>query len=1060
MNTASKQKITILKNFFSSIRKRISLVFSLFLVLLLTSAIISSLVLSDSTLQKLAQSQYLQSKVNKALEQNEIYSEDFISIEFRKFGIAHINIEKASLKNFNGLVGYGINLKVDFIKYWLGLSFIDEVSIMEAVYSLPKNTSVNSDEMAGFDWKSLTNYLHKPLDKIYSKSIYVEKGSLEVESEVFEFRNIYLNKNERLLTAKASFDHKKKSKETSFSALVDLSLQDTNILKFNFDLQVNDYNSFSNIQKESKIVRFFLGSPFIDATLFNKKPISFKLAGTYDLNSTMFKFELSESSGPLGFKSTINILESVNAQSLLFKNSHLSLRDFSLMSSDLNINLTDRTFEVIGTKVLTPNASFFGFLKNLSIKGIFPASGTNLTEINILGEDPSNLKASLKIAEASNKSDDEYPFFEFYVTLDAFQKINLKEFESSLHHFSFGENSGLKLSNAVAQVGLKFRNQNVELKSFKGKINNLVYLKNNKPSIEFENIDLNGNSQQGYATINLLTRVKPSMSKFKDVKVEFSSTGNIEQEKEVTVTFKSNLSDLISLTSLSKNNLTWIDFITSSQGEKEVAVSYSKAIALNKINEFFTPEENIFELNIENLSIPISSKNSVRLATFNLKVLGDTIFFDSVIAANNGKISGSIDNGLSYVFGRNGNSNLTIFIDNFNSKDLFPEFSIFSVKGPIELMFLPLGKDNNTYIRSDINLTNANVYIPSLALKKMKGTFGELKFDFTKDNKSSFEYLQNDVLVSGNAIHESNFEVNKVNYSSIKTPDIRIRRATFQKFGDYNQFKTNKGTITLDFLMSLSFKKKKTPLDIIFSDIIVTSDGNIVLDSIKGEIRSFQGLRGYAKAELSSNSNLEVIISPHEDNGINLVFSGNNAGELLRRGDYYRNGYGGMFKASIFYKNKNQIEGSLEIEDFRIKNAPVLAQIISSASIIGLLDNLNGNGLSFTKIEGTFVYKGDKLTLKNGIAVGPSLGLTMNGFERYGKKENVVDVNGLVSPVYIINGVVKAIPLIGKVFGGEKGEGVFGVSYKVQGNSSNPRVLVNPLSILTPGAFRKIFSFE
>ena len=84
----------------------------------------------------------------------------------------------------------------------------------------------------------------------------------------------------------------------------------------------------------------------------------------------------------------------------------------------------------------------------------------------------------------------------------------------------------------------------------------------------------------------------------------------------------------------------------------------------------------------------------------------------------------------------------------------------------------------------------------------------------------------------------------------------------------------------------------------------------------------------------------------------------------------------------------------------------------------------------------------------------------MAGYERYGKKQNTVNVNGLVSPVYIINGVVKAIPLIGKVLGGEKGEGVFGVSYKVQGNSSNPRVLVNPLSILTPGVFRKIFNFE
>ena len=170
MNTDSKQKLSILKRFFSSLRKRISLVFSTFLVLIFTGAIISSLFLSDSTLQKLAQSQYLQSKVIKALKQNEIYSDDRISIKFRKFGIADINIEKANLKKSSGLVGFDISLKVDFIKYWLGLSFIDEVSIMEVVYNLPNNLSVNSDEIARLDIKSLTHYLHQPLNYIYSNS--------------------------------------------------------------------------------------------------------------------------------------------------------------------------------------------------------------------------------------------------------------------------------------------------------------------------------------------------------------------------------------------------------------------------------------------------------------------------------------------------------------------------------------------------------------------------------------------------------------------------------------------------------------------------------------------------------------------------------------------------------------------------------------------------------------------------------------------------------------------------------------------------------------------------
>ena len=1060
MNTDSKQKLSILKKYFSSLRKRISLVFSLILALILTGSIISSLFLSDTILQKLAQSQYLQTKVSKVLKQNEIYSEDLISVEFIKFGIADINIEKANFKKFGGLVGYDIKLKVDFIKLWLGLSFIDEISIMEVVYSLPNNLSVNSDEIAGLDVKSLDFYLSQPFNKVYSKSIYVEKGSLEVESEVFEFRNIFLVKNEKSLTARASLDHKKNLKESSFSALVNLTFNDTNILEFNLDLQVNDYNSFFYVKQLPKRVRLFLQNAISDANFLEKKPIGVKLDGAYDLNSTILKFQLSSSSGILGFKSTINIEDSVNSQSLLFKNAELGLRDFSILSSDLNINPTNRTFEVKGTKVFTSDTGFIGFLNNLSIKGIFLISDTVLTKINIIGDDPSSLKASLKIVNSSKGLDDEKQFFDFFVNLDAFQKTNLEEFGFLLPFFSVEEKSGIKLSNANAQVGIKLVSQSIQLRSFKGKIKNLVYLKNNKSFLEFESIDLNGNSQQGYAAINSLTKTQPPMSRYKDIRVEFNSIRNDAQNKEVTVSFKSNLGNLISLTPMPKSNLTWIDFLSTSQGEKEVAVKYSKAFALDKIEDFFTPEGNMFELNIEDFFIPFSAKNSLKLATLNLKGMGDTIFFDGVIAVNNGEISGSIENGLSYIFSKKRKSNLTILIDNLKTKDLFPKFSTFSVDGPVELTFLPVKKEDNAVIRSDIKVTNASVYIPSLALKKMKGINGKLKFDFTKDNKSTFKYSQNDVLVSGNATHESIFEVSKINYSIIKTPDIQIREATFQKFSNYSKFKTNRGTITLDFLMIQSFKKKKMPLDIVFSDIVVTSNRNVFLNSIKGEIRSFQGLRGYAKGDLLSNSNIEIIISPRENNGINLVISGNNAGELLRRGDYYRNGFGGMFKASIFYKNKNQIEGSIEIEDFRLKNAPVLAQIISSASIIGLLDNLNGNGLLFTKIEGNFIYKGNKLTLKDGVAVGPSLGLTMNGFEQYGEKENIVDVRGLVSPVYIINGVVKAIPLIGKIFGGEKGEGVFGVSYKVLGNSSNPRVLVNPLSILTPGAFRKIFSIE
>ena len=476
--------------------------------------------------------------------------------------------------------------------------------------------------------------------------------------------------------------------------------------------------------------------------------------------------------------------------------------------------------------------------------------------------------------------------------------------------------------------------------------------------------------------------------------------------------------------------------------------------------KFLLPKENIFELNVNDLSIPIGSKNSINLRTLNVKVLGPSIFFEGVMKADNRKLSGSIKNFSHDIFNNNQVGDLNIFLDDFNSEMLFPDLKAFSVNGPVKLNILPFKKNDNSMFRCNIDLIQANVYIPALTLKKTKGNYGRLKLNFTEDNSVDFKYTQNDVLVSGSASLKSAFEIKKIDYSSINTPDIQIKSATFQKFGKYDQFKTNRGTISLDFLMRLKFREKDIPLDFIFSNIVVTHKKNKFLDSTKGEIRSFEGLRGYAKAKFSPKSNIEVTISPNKNDAINLVISGNDAGELLRRGKFYENGYGGLFKASVFYKNKTTISGSLEIENFRIKNAPVLAQIISSASIIGLLDNLNGNGLLFTKIDGSFDYKESKLTLKDGVAVGPSLGLTMGGYEKYGQKQNTVNVTGLLSPVYIINGVIKAIPLIGKVLGGDKGEGVFGVSYKVQGDSSNPIVSVNPLSILTPGVFRKIFNIE
>ncbi len=1047
-----------MKTFFSNTSKRLSFFVSLFLMIVLSVALLSSFFLSDLTLNKLAQSNYFQTKISQVLEENDISSKGLLTINFSKYSSADITIEKANLSIFNNVVGHDIKLKVDFIKYLLGLSFIEQVFIKEVIFSLPSDLKVNLNRMSGLDLKSLIHSMSASHSKINSKSIFIEKGTLKFLSQTFNFREIYFLKNETLLTAKASLKANPNSEEISDIAEVNISLNSENIIKFNIESQIKDYRSFFPFGAMPEVVRLFFESLLKNSNAKNKKGNLVKAVGNYNLNTKILYFELADISNRLKLNSNINMLELFKNNNLSITNTEILLGNHSLVASNLYYDFSSRTFKANVTKLVMLHENTSLLPNKFKVFGVFPVEEGIISKINILGDNPSTLQASLEIVESPIGFDNGEAALNFFIKINSLQKFSLSKFGFLLNLFS--RENELTLYNANAQISFAFNNNSLELHSFEGKINNLVYFGDNKRLAELEDINFEGNRKQGFAAINSLTKIEPSTDIFRDIKVEFSSIGNAEYEKEITLSLKSNVSGLISMLPKTKYDLRWINSLIQAQGENEVSITYSKEIAFNNIQKFFTFEENMFELNMKNLYVSLNAKNSLSLGALNFKGIGNTIFFEAVMASTDRKISGSINNWLSNIFTEDKTHNLTIFFDHLNSETLFPDFYTFNIKGPMKITFSSVEKDDNVLFSTITDLTEAEVFVPALTLKKAKGKYGQLKLDLTKDKRSVFKYSQNDALVSGDALYKSSFEIETVNYSKIKTPDIRIERATFQKFDEYDQFITSGGVISLEYLMSLSHRKKDIPLNVVFSDINVTFKTNKFLGSLKGEIRSFKGLRGYAKAKVSQNSKLDIIISPLKNNGINLVVSGNNAGELLRKGKYYENGFGGLFKASIFYKNRANISGSLEIEGFRIRNAPVLAQIISSASIIGLLDNLNGNGLLFTKIEGSFDYKDSELTLKDGVAVGPSLGLTMSGYERYGTKQNTVNVNGLVSPVYIINGVVKAIPLIGKVLGGEKGEGLIGVSYKVQGNSRKPRVSVNPLSILTPGLFRRIFNFQ
>jgi hypothetical protein len=148
--------------------------------------------------------------------------------------------------------------------------------------------------------------------------------------------------------------------------------------------------------------------------------------------------------------------------------------------------------------------------------------------------------------------------------------------------------------------------------------------------------------------------------------------------------------------------------------------------------------------------------------------------------------------------------------------------------------------------------------------------------------------------------------------------------------------------------------------------------------------------------------------------------------------------------------------GKAEITDFKVVDAPALAQIISALSLPGAANMLGGEGLSFSKLEADFDWlfrpRGSLLVLKDGRTSGNSMGLTFDGtFDNAVQK---IDVNGTIIPLSGINNLLKDIPLVGNILGGESG--LFAATYSIKGEGKEPEVSVNPLSVLAPGILRNI----
>jgi hypothetical protein len=126
---------------------------------------------------------------------------------------------------------------------------------------------------------------------------------------------------------------------------------------------------------------------------------------------------------------------------------------------------------------------------------------------------------------------------------------------------------------------------------------------------------------------------------------------------------------------------------------------------------------------------------------------------------------------------------------------------------------------------------------------------------------------------------------------------------------------------------------------------------------------------------------------------------------------------------------------------------PLFADLLNAVSVVGLLDQLNFDGIAFGEVEGEFYFSEDKFILSRASATGPSIGLSLDG--TYDFVNDQLDLQGTLTPVFLVNS-------IGGIFN-RKGEGLIGFTFDVKGPADDPQINVNPFSALAPSLFRDIF---
>ncbi|MDA7443916.1 hypothetical protein N8770_00595 [Candidatus Pelagibacter ubique] len=673
------------------------------------------------------------------------------------------------------------------------------------------------------------------------------------------------------------------------------------------------------------------------------------------------------------------------------------------------------------------------------------------------------------------------------------KKINLSlnKVNYLLNPLNFSINISTKNPKILLEdksLDLKDITSNISLKSFISNQFSIDDLKISTKEIKIKDLISLTRAVEGSPQLFVLDNITKEGLISTDINLKFDLDGEIKNNYQITGTVKKarfnifnkvEIDDLNLSFNISNNQLTLKKIETNLNSiklksplikiEKKKDIFFVDGEVANKEKNFDIKKlKPIFGDLLNNIEIEKIDFNSINIFSFNVnkKLKLKDLKLETNLSLENFQI---VKNPL----------NLKKFLPNYTEQIKFKDHKIkiklikgiWDIRGDgdinigdesEQLSYSVIKDDRKITFDTNLNIKNNPLTINFLDYKKKKGNSSEilLKGIYRKNkelilNDISITEKNNQILIK-DLMFSKNFKVKDLSYIKLNYQNKNDLLNNLELKKNKSNFSINGKSFDATQLINNSMSDDESTT--IFENL--NSKFNIKIGTTYINKNDYtKNLAGYFTFKNNKLDKLDLASTFSNNKKMNLSIETNNQNETVTK--FFSNYPKPLIKKYDFikgfeegYLNFNSIKKDgvsnsvLIIDNFKIKEVPVFAKLLSLASLQGIADLLTGEGIRFTDFEMRYSSQKGLTNIEEMYAIGPAISILMDG---YIESKKLVSLRGTLVPATTINRSIASIPLLGKVLIGEKtGEGVFGVSFKIKGPPKNLSTTVNPIKTLTP----------